>query len=593
MKKGLVQIVAIACISYCACTVAREIRTPLPRRYAHYFLPEQRRIPLAFYYGNIQDGADEKSSLLNVDIWGHAWHRVADRAYSNKHGRKTTPLSRLLFCKSDFTGAESFAHGVANVPNNPWVNISTLRPRFSYNEKGALVGMEVARVVHDGRIRVGGRTTIPFRFICTDRFEQCSADNRSSELGGERLQDVTALRAEVFQDEDGNNQGVVTFAYRLDFLSQLNFTPSGAAVDEPLVDYTDADFMDHITIAHQDLSNQILNTNVNVVHAIQRNDGTVPPGTFGSIDQPGAIINGNGSGLTNNQRGLFDTQSYDALSNNTTQQNQLWIVPAIAQFINAATLSEESQRIKNAVDQLVLTLDDSAEDFFIRKCFCFETQKNVGLGDIDLDAFVQYFRPRWYVEGVLGVRIPSGKRLCDPNQLFLLPLGNNGHAEGKIGYEFGFDALDWFKIKTQSSFSFVGRRSEVVAAPFKGACVKNFGPCTEASISWWHYTSNLDLTFVNPDTQSVGFNLGYQLYWKSKDRIRCLPATAKDCLGVQQPLDPCLLEQCTKVVSHKSRVEFFCVSERCELYAGWTHVFAGKNAPRETDWYLGMLVTFK
>ncbi len=68
--------------------------------------------------------------------------------------------------------------------------------------------------------------------------------------------------------------------------------------------------------------------------------------------------------------------------------------------------------------------------------------------------------------------------------------------------------------------------------------------------------------------------------------------TATDFLGFTQPLDKNVLRERTDVVSHKVRTEMFHQGDFWELFAGWTHVFAGKNAPKETDWHLGLIAYF-
>ena len=97
---------------------------------------------------------------------------------------------------------------------------------------------------------------------------------------------------------------------------------------------------------------------------------------------------------------------------------------------------------------------------------------------------------------------------------------------------------------------------------------------------------------TNPKKYPLGCTIGYELYAKRKDKICFYGSTAKDFFGVQGTLDPCVLANRTNVVAHKARFEFFCQTRSCEFFAGWTHVFAGKNAPKETSWYLGIMIGF-
>ena len=132
---------------------------------------------------------------------------------------------------------------------------------------------------------------------------------------------------------------------------------------------------------------------------------------------------------------------------------------------------------------------------------------------------------------------------------------------------------------------------ENIAAPFKGATVKNIGPCIGADLSWNYLLANLDFTMLASDC--CGFDIGYEVYSKQCDRIRLCSKTATDLIGrTNQALDASVASRGTNVTSHKIRVEYFMSASKCEFFIGFDQVVAGKNALRETDLYFGMNVKF-
>jgi len=94
------------------------------------------------------------------------------------------------------------------------------------------------------------------------------------------------------------------------------------------------------------------------------------------------------------------------------------------------------------------------------------------------------------------------------------------------------------------------------------------------------------------DCWRVGIDVGYQAYVKQKDHIRFDSTTAVDLFGVTQTLDPNVLERRTDQVAHKIKTEIFHRGCNWQICAGWQHVFAGKNATHDTDWYLGLSAYF-
>jgi len=189
-----------------------------------------------------------------------------------------------------------------------------------------------------------------------------------------------------------------------------------------------------------------------------------------------------------------------------------------------------------------------------------------------------------------------------------------------------YQPVNWFILTSDGAYHKVFKHTEQVAAAFKGATVKNLGPTLCANIDWQYVVWHLDLNFVHPENPGLGFDIGYELYWKGHDEacfvgssgiancgtgcsnncssgcstngsngcstdLCCTSSfitTAKDFLGVTKQLDPCVLAINTSQLAHKIRVEFFHRWNFCDVFAGWSQVFAGKNSMQETSWHIGM-----
>ncbi len=93
-------------------------------------------------------------------------------------------------------------------------------------------------------------------------------------------------------------------------------------------------------------------------------------------------------------------------------------------------------------------------------------------------------------------------------------------------------------------------------------------------------------------SDSIWDNVGYNIYVKREDDITLKQKKAKDFFGITQRLDHTILEQRTFVVAHKIKTEAFHQGDCWEIFGGWSHVVAGKNATRDTDWHIGFAVFF-
>ncbi len=334
-------------------------------------------------------------------------------------------------------------------------------------------------------------------------------------------------------------------------------------------------------------------------------------------------------------RGAFTTgQNYTALGANFAEQAQLYIVPIYkSDWTTVGTdefadtrFTDHAVIIMNAIEAAISDLEINgaiqAEQYFYEQGvhFC-QTKRMTGLGDMDLDFYAAYdFTKDFWGKFVAGVVFPTGKKICDPLDLLAQAPGNNGHFEIKLGADFGWKACKWCAFDLDASYNFVLEAKEWRGAPFKGATVKNIGPKIQAKTKWGYFTGHFDVTFFHPENQNLGFSLGYEAYVKQCDKIKFCGDCSTSCCStsgcsttgaacstttaVQFPiagccgacavqnltaveLDASLLAVDTKRISNKIRGEVFHRWSYCELFAGASSVFAGKNIMKELECHLG------
>jgi hypothetical protein len=581
---------------------ARQIETPDPLRYGPMHYPTT-------------DYSEESGDwCLDWDVWGGAWGRTADSAFcpcksTTKH---PLPWSALLFGESDFALAGIFPGGAvttfAEVADNPFVSVATLSPRYEYSEQSFIAGLTVATRFGDGKWRMGLRTRLPIRDIHV--MESNGGAFGENDLVGDTSQFYMKRNESI--EVDGTTHNNTVFAARLDFLTALRISAvsSTGVPGDPMVKYSDPLSLGHITIANVDATGgqpqatapAALTTNQPPVAVIKRVDGSLPAGAlprWGDVNDAitGGVVPSDGSNLAHNARGRFASDvNYTPLGGIPANQATLYVVPTIndsGPFIGQKTLG--STQIMNAIDVAIAGASDSVVDFITTSSLDFFEGRTKGLGDFDTELFIgrDFCDGRFISEFIFGVRWPTAKRLCDCRKVVLLPRGNNGHYEIRLGTMAGWQAYDWLRFKMNLYYSFVLKRTENIAAPFLNQAIANIGPCIPAKVKWGYFEGYFGTTFNASDC--CGFHLGYDLWVKQRDKLFLCQDTAVDLAGFTHPLsvdsDSAIVRN-TRRVSHKVRVEFFMTTSYCELTAGWLHTFAGKNAPRDTDWYLSMQVSF-
>ena len=588
--KGL----AIVSLLSSAGVMAREIRSPLP-------------IPLTGYthyprFAEDYDKREEKGtgacccpSSFNFAVFGAGYARSADKAFSCKQGTCKVPLSTLIFGKSSFRVGEAFPAGTVIgdlAANNPFVQVSTITPVYDYNERGAVFGASMGTSWCDQKYHAGLRARIPVRD--TEMKEVPS----SSDLVGETAKDLFVVRQEHNTDEDPAFTVTNAYAVRLDFLAQLKEMYNG---NQMVLWARPAPLPVQPTIVSEEVGLPHTTSNQPIVALIGSTAGTFPDQLFArKHNYITANLAADGSGVGNGVRGQFQQISYlEQLGGDILSQSKLFVVPTIADATSGGSTQNQithgASQILAAVTAAVNALENvSVTNFFDDNGINMWDGRNKGLGDLDVDL---YANGRWGCERrflgelQLGLRLPTANKLCDCKQVIKQPLGNNGHVEGRLGAQLGWDATDMFKFTVAGTFNHVFSTKERIPAPFVGATIKNIGPCIDADISWNYGTFDAFASvFAN---HCCGFDVGYQLYVKGTDKLCPCVSAATDFAGnANQLINSCVATRLTNVVSHKVRTEFFLGHSFCEVFGGFIYTFAGKNAMRDSDCYLGMRINF-
>jgi hypothetical protein len=576
----------------------------------------------------------------HVDIWGAGYCRKACSAFEcgscDKHGSttQTTSLSKLFFGKSCFRGQDAFPGGLLASPTGyPGLVFAKVCPDISYSEAGVFLGGHAQRDIGDSCWSVGCRASLPISRVEVQQRGGCNC-----EVWDDDACNLTACRQE-FTNANPNDAGTCSTAYlgdgpkmnnvcayRLDFLSTL-LMPDGT----PMVNYGDGS--SDTTVANipitieaasaeafkakavapmyvlyaQDgnLANALLIGTVQSVlesNNLARNVGPDTPSDATEMAQ--WVLNADGTNhnqdiSTNGDRLAF-SQSVDyasGLGSNPAQQKQWFLVPNSTGEGIDAVLIDDANAVQNAVEYVLHSADSCAEggiSFFKKHCVDFaKSDCTVGAGDLYFEWYGGYHPACWYIDMLLGTKLPTGTKMCDARRIYWQPTGNNGHVELRGGLEGGWQ-YNWFALRGMLSYSHAFNHTERRAPAFVGATIKNIpvGCPVPARVHWGYFWGNLDMTFFHPQCANCGLVLGYELYAKQQDKVCFCNSEAKDFLGFTHKLENNVLEQGTNTHLNKVRGEIFYHIGCCECFGGGYYSFAGRCALKEMEFHIGAAIYF-
>lgn len=605
-------------------------RTPLiflqkPRTYAHYPL-----LPINECDDWILDAFGVYYQRNACNAFGCDPDCLTDECNINSETTtNTVPLSQLWFGKSSFTVEDAFANGDAGNVGNPFVKFARLNPQFDYNERGAALGVTVNRynLGCDKSWFVSARVALPVKVIEVNQTRTCDCE--------EIIPDYTDAIVTIQQQFNGQsgdgppstsngNDSRNVRAYRLDLLGTLK-QDNG----DPMIVYgTDST---NTTVAGQDITtnvNQLLQGSSGTyapMYVYKQSSGKVPFAPAGldrnssyvaapfqdlmigeppkgtltadgaSVENPVASLdNGEFASFNGLPNGIGAQPNYaGGLGASADAQRQLFLVPVSSS--SSVTFEPIGLTVQNTIDRVIEDLermDKGAVHYLAERGIDFgRSDCSHGAGDTFIDIWGGRQCECWFADAVVGFRLPTGTE-SDPKRIYQQTTGNNGHFATKLGFEGGYKPCDWLGAKIEFFWRHNFKHNEKRAAAFKGATIKNIGPCLDTEVQWDDIQLYLDFTFFSQRCPNLGIDFGYSFYARTKDDICFCDNTYLDWNGATQELDVCIQENNTNTQAHKVRAEIFNEWGCFQLFLGGAYNFAGKNVMKETMWYLGLKAYF-
>ena len=614
MNKRFVVFSALSAALAWSQVAAREWRIPSPLSYGYAYSHFPFLPPID------ENECNQCWWFDYINPWMAGEFRHANNAFTNSDSTKKELLPGIFFGQDTFTIANIVSPGsVSNLV--PLASVIQITPNFDYTENVAWFGLNVEK--HFGcecQWHVGVRLRIPYRDIKTQLDSCCTLESSIDTLFVSNVNELVCNDDTVTNPAQQKSLIQNSFAYRLDFLSELPIAVNGTT---KFVNYNDPATSGKITMAGIDVTTfnggpvQVVSVPVGQSpkspFALRLTDPTSETpdcpidvtGFFASSVAGLPTLNADGSGVPTGGRAVFSMVPgfYVPLSTDVAEQQTLWVVPTAASSTpnNPATFDivQPARAIQSAFNAIVNAAEFSVIEFLATVTeINFQTQRTSGPGDFLAELYVHRDLCScwgdWFAEGIIGASFPTAHRDNYPNLLLLVPRGNNGHYEVKIGGFLGWQPCDWLAVKFDGFYNWALSRNETVAASFMGATVKNIGPAIKAKVSWDYFVGDLDLTFLIPCIcPELGVNIGYQPYVKRQDEINFVNVTtATDLLGNVEPLDASVLEMRTKQVAHTIKGELFYQACSWQIWGGFNHAVAGKNAPVQSAWYIGADIYF-
>lgn len=578
------------------------------------------------------EGRDDSS----VKFWTTVSRRQASQGFMN-HGSSAVGLSNLIFNEDGFRVADIFSDSYvpsATEAYLPLLRTARISTRATYSEVAIVIGTQWMYPVYEDRGRFGIRARVPFKYAEIER------EDLSGLPGGAQLEDVVAVQP-VAAIPGGAGAPEILPAeqsrmMRFDFAEALTQSNDLNSVfkfdDEPemggnklsaLDDNNQTTAKNRLAVVYSPvgLVPKVPDIPSNIAVALKVADLPGGPGlainqiptSYVSLPADGEVSPGKIykiDAIAGKYRGLLDDNAVNADERRAHQRTKetMWLIPygyeaTPGTLTMAGTLQGGSMFILN---DLTGRVTENVYQWFHARGYDFEGGPRQGLGDIEIEAFYQQdFVPEMTGEALVGVRIPID---CD-RQFYASPykarLGNGGHWEVLAGGGIGWTMKKLINLKFHGQYSFVLPEIEEVCATFKGSTIKGIGPRQEASIEWSYATLNLDCTFFHPDSHTCSGVIGYQLYWKGKDKVAYKNAKAESWLGQKYnkttkqfeenlvDLDSSLLAANTDAISHRLRLEFSLrIGSYCEILLGGAYTLAGKHVARDLDTHFGVHLTF-
>ncbi len=500
-------------------------------------------------------------SLLHQEdisaLSGFVYYAQAQHAYNQEHAKKN--MSSLFFKQSAFTSEQT-----GLVPKSLFSH-STIAPHITYKEWGGLVTAWSKKYINN-KIVLGVRVDVPVKKV-TLKNKMSKNYYQLTRAARVIKQNVTTLLADPQAPESKGKAAyakqrigmseIESYAYRLDFLSDLNYGFTLPQSNYPIVDYHDASFQPllPITIYNQDVTNG----DTNPVSVLNQLVGEVPAQPYAlsykeTRELP--LLPAEGQSSLGERARFSDQVDYTPLGIHSHNQERLWVIPTY---------------IEDPAPKDLAALEACGIDL------C--SQSRSGIGTITTDFFSGYhFSNRFYAEYIVGITWPTGKKQ-NPLKVLQPVLGNNGHTEICAETQGLYDLTSWISVRGDLGYTWVLGHKETRAAQFLGATVTNIGPSVEADVSWNYGIAALDLIFNIQKIQSF-FYCGYGFYGKQPTHISFCSFDYKKCSGEEKKLASSVLEKNSSARAHTFHTALFCELSYLELSCSAEYTFAGKNMPQ-------------
>lgn len=648
MNKKIVQSTLLALAMAGGSVCATELHAPLPGG------------PLRYDFEYL------KKDKQALNIWSTGYMREADKAYT-KHGFNTNPLSTLIFGKSEFTIAEAFQGATDQQGyfenNHPGLSTIKIAPRVSFEERGIVLGADWSMPVMKNKGRIGIRASLPLRDVRMEKDNEAEAA-----ITGDQSKVLNEIRYVPDANLTAPHGGITlsnVSSYNLKYLAGVKGLDSTGHVVNLFSYAADGTAAKIGGVPVPQDSGNIANIGFNniipglVIRA--KVSGQAPRGQGGALllDRAGTaaldVPVGNsqigyydGTGAT----GYYASEQLNAGAGSSftaANSKKLTAIPAgelndpatgvgaalvlVSDYdyrgdidpdlwfttvhgLNGAPV-KESATAKSIIDNALLYHKTSVGQFLKDRGYVFETYNLAGLGDANVDLFYSHkLTKKVIAELALGVVIPTGagdKYFGNPYRKFL---GNGDHIELKAGAKLAANLFKCFDFKADARYNFVLETTEHRMQVFKNSTIKNIGNPADADVSWGYFTGNVDVTMYHPKTRDIATTIGYQLYYKTEDKVNFKEKTTTDHMlgrvwtqagglpadaataGTHWAEFPMELgnkeaRRGTESVAHRAYVEgSYKFSKYLTLSVGGKWTFAGQNVAADGEAFTGVNVKF-
>ncbi|MDQ5940521.1 MAG: hypothetical protein QG632_247 [Candidatus Dependentiae bacterium] len=568
-------------------------------------LAREFRAPIVVSQGGWDFDPREKSQWhITSDVdW---YSRSAHRAFGS-FGLKAGELSTLFFNADTFRMSHIFEHClVAHNTEfyNPFMRTMLMQPRVEYYENGMNVAMNISRTVLDGKGAWGIRVKAPIRAIDTVRKDiESRRDSQTEDVARFQINQVASTQ--------------VGFAYRLDFLEAIPTTDfSSSRVNYAAIDGSNT----YIDIFAEDPRS-------GGAGAVYVPEGMVPratqvgvlyTSTFGAPALPASLTGldeqtiyafGNGS-----FSGLADSASINTSTRVANQDKKatVWVTStheAGGAYHGSGTATGS---ISSGIKDYISSFNANVHQWLYERGYIFQTTRQVGLGDIDIETYYDHSFGDRIVGGVSALlRLPTacGSGSDESNYTgnpYRSHTGNGRHFEVGAGLHLNAETRSWLMMHVDAEYRFALARTEKTCGTPVESMIKNIGSVQLADVSWHSVVANGELHFCHPQTTDITGYIGYQFYWKRKDTVRFTSSTVDSWLGAKYSsttqdytvdnsiaLDNNLAAANTEQFANRVKAGVvYHLSDWLSIRAGAALTFAGQNMPKEADVYAGCRVTF-